>query len=222
MTLRSATLPLLLSLPVLCCALAGGCSSTGPEKAQATESSLAQLETRLAETHGRIGATSEALARVLAQAEGELGAPYETFTKELSSLEASVKSLRKEAADSRERAASFFADWERSQASLQDPELGRIAENRRVAVQKRQREAEERTQALEQRIETHLSTLRDLRSFLAHDLNKSGVQSIRDKIRGATKEAKSIQEAIEKLRARLAEVRVSLSARPAGAAAGGG
>lgn len=222
MSLRSAARPLLLALPLLCAPLAGGCSSTGPEKAQANEAGLAQLEARLAETHGRIGSSSEALARVLAEAEGDLRPPYESFTKELDSLASSVKSLRKEATASRERSASFFADWERNQASLQDPELGRIAENRRVALQKRQREAEERTQALEQRIETHLSTLRDIGSFLSHDLNKSGVVALKDRIRGSTKEARSIQEAIEKVRARLAEVRTSISARPAGAAAGGG
>lgn len=193
--------------------LSAGCASTGPDQAQETAASMSALETSLHTTSSQIATTIEALNKVVAQADADLRPEYDAYTTALSGLESTAKTVATGAAAMREKAQAYYVDWEKNQASIQDPDIKKTSEARRIEMQKSQEEANQRAQAFQQRCDAFAIKLRDIHSALGHDLNTAGVESITGQVKAAAGEGKEIRETIDKLAAKLAEVRKAISAQ---------
>lgn len=193
--------------------LSTGCASTGPDTAQAAVASMSALETSLTAASAQIGTTLNALDQLIAKADADLRPEYDAYEKALDGLESAAESVRDEAARMRTKTQEQYAEWEKSQAAIQDADLKKRSEERRVELQKKQGEANERTQAFQQRFEGFVTKLKDIHTFLGNDLNTAGVESIEGSAKQATSEGTEIRESIGELAAKLAEVRKAISAQ---------
>jgi chromosome segregation ATPase len=163
-----ATVAVLLAVPALVLAAAA------PDKAEKVAQKMLGLDKAIQEGAAQIDKTLASL-NALAQPEGDLAKKYKDFSKNVDTLDkmsAKAKSNAEAAAKDRD---AYIAQWKASQDKIQNPELKAASESRRSELQPKIEAIKSSLGSARETFTPFMQDLKDLRTFLANQLNPSGI-----------------------------------------------
>jgi len=193
--------PLLLPFAVLAALAAPAClgSRAGYERASRTADRTATYREHLVRLRDQLGLTAEALGTlraspdVLPRSNRET---FQTFARELTNLDSAVERTRKDYGRMDEGALIFFGGWVSDTAAIQDADLKKRAEERRIALQANYQKVAQGHGELDAALTRHLRELEDLRVYLETDLTPAGITSVDDRIARALAVSSELQERV--------------------------
>ena len=162
-----------------------GCSSAGYSKggdaSKGMDKAGSEVEAIVAQTQ----LTLTSLSNLVHHPAPDLVPQYKTFagaTKKLVSLSDSVD---KKAAEMKDRANAYFAEWDRGMTNISNPDLRKTSEDRRKEVSSAFEEVAESLKKSKDAFDPFVSDLKDIDQVLNLDLTLGGI----DSVKGTTKRA---------------------------------
>ena len=137
-------------------------------------------------------AVGKSLNAVVASAKTD---PVTAFTQLKSDI-ASMKSAR-EALYGRDEAfkakgATYLAEWEKSNATITDPDLKKIGDERRVSLQEVLASVDQPMSEVRTSLDPFIASCDDLQKFLANDLTPASIGAVEGKAKSGAKQASKI------------------------------
>jgi hypothetical protein len=211
------TIASICSLLLPLCLLGSSCQSSGADQAEGTATSVSTLEQTLQAASAQITTTNSALQQILANPSGDLRPSFDVFKSAVSTLESRAKDVTKKSEEMKAKAQAYFADWDKNLATIQNEDIRERSMERRTELMERQAEANAKVDDLKKRFDAYVAQLHDVHAFLDHDLNTAGVEAIEDDAKEAIEAGEDVSEDVDKVAAKLAEVRAAISAQGANA-----
>lgn len=162
-----AVVALFLAVPALVLAAAA------PDKAEKVAQRMLGLDKAIQQGAAQIDKTLASL-NSLTQ-EGDLATKYKEFSKNIDALEkmsAKAKSNAESAAKDRD---AYIAQWKASQEQIQNPELKAASEARRSELEPKIEAIKTSLGSARDTFTPFMQDLKDLRTFLANQLNAGGI-----------------------------------------------
>lgn len=196
MKIQALAIPVLLALTALPLA----CKSTeGHDRAETTADKVVAVGGAAGQTQIHLDKTLGALEQIEATREQEPKPSFDAFSKSLGSFGSSFAELRSTRASLKSSAETWFTEFEKQNAAIQDEDLRKTGEKRLSAFREQVGEVSKQVDKLIEATGSLELRLKDLRAFLGNDLTADGIKSVSGRIGDDVKEGR-------KLAARLGEL----------------
>jgi len=161
----------------VCCALfAVGCGSTrGYQQADKTGEAINTVRNDIVNVKAAVDASMKALDALAAAATTDPRKAYETYAKSVDKVEKAAKTAKDDADDMNAHGAEYFKNWEAQLAAVQNPEIRRLAQERRGKLQEAFGTIKTAAEGTKTSFPPFLSNLKDLRTALSSDLTVQGI-----------------------------------------------
>jgi chromosome segregation ATPase len=163
-----AAIAVLLAVPALVLAAAA------PDKAEKVAQKMLGLDKAIQQGAAQIDKTLASL-NALAQPEGDLTAKYKDFSKNVDTLDKMSQKAKSNAEAAAKDRDAYIAQWKASQDKIQNPELKAASEARRGELQPKIEAIKTSLSAARDTFTPFMQDLKDLRTFLANQLNPGGI-----------------------------------------------
>ena len=162
--------------------LAGCATKPDDRKAPTPREDLAEYRQVAVDAQKVVKATLRSLDRTVARTPCPPRA-FSAFTKDVQRLEVDSFKVRARAQAIRTRGHAYFEQWQEHLASVQDPEVRKLAEQRRDRLQERFAQIDLHTQQAREAFQPFMAGLRRLRNGLENDPAVAGTDSMKELIR---------------------------------------
>jgi len=189
----------------------GACKSTGTDKASSTVTDLKKLQVELGKGQSSIESTIAAM-KALSEDGGDMAAEYKAYCNAVDDVESQrdrVRSIRQRLTERRE---AFLTSWEEGLEGIQNASMKERAMDRQKAIAAQFDKLNESGDVTRAEFDQWFSDLTDARTYLEHDLNPSGVASLKNDFSSLTKRAGKINKVVEEFNSKLGELIVQLEA----------
>jgi chromosome segregation ATPase len=163
-----AAIAVLLAVPALVLAAAA------PDKAEKVAEKMLGLDKAIQQGAAQIDKTLASL-NALAQPEGDLTTKYKDFSKNIDTLDKMSQKAKSNAEAAAKDRDAYIAQWKASQDKIQNPELKAASEARRGELQPKIEAIKTSLGAARDTFTPFMQDLKDLRTFLANQLNPGGI-----------------------------------------------
>jgi hypothetical protein len=182
-----------------------GCSS-GPDATE-TIDSLGKFGQETARISDSVENALKALETLAATPGEDLKTPFQAYAKSVDSLDAQAKVVKAHAADLQAKGDNFFKEWEADEAEAITPE-------RRAKLAEAY--AKIKSESIEARDEfvPFLAALKDVKGYLAQDLTRNGVESMKGPAAKARTAGIEVKDSIAAVVQQTNLVRGMLPAKP--------
>jgi hypothetical protein len=195
MTRRSGAATLL-AMALVGVAVLSGCASTGTARREHVVSSMDDTRTYVDRSKTQIAATMAALNALPGKSGDALTAQYKQFVNEYNKTESLANETSRRAAGVRANAEKQLKAWQDQAATIQDPDLRRRAEAQRSEHATQYEVFSSDMLTADRSLQTFLTDLRDIKTYLDLDLTQRGVDAVQDKIAKANTDSKSAVTAL--------------------------
>ena len=193
------------------CSSLGG-SSSGYKQADKTGASIAEFRTEIINGKQAIDATMKSLGDIATSAETDPRKAFEQFSKDVANLESTAAKIRKRSQSMQERGQAYFAQWQTELGLVSNPEIRKLAEERKAKLQETFDSIKKTTEPLKEQFDPWMANLKDLQTYLRNDLTVAGVDAAKKTFKQAHSEGADIQKAMNDLVAELNTIGATLTA----------
>jgi predicted nucleic acid-binding Zn-ribbon protein len=165
--------------------------SAGAVFGQSASKEYTQLKKELTEVSKKgdklgtqLGKTMNSLNAVSAADPKNVSKAFNSFQKDADGLQKALKEARDGMQSLRTKRDEYFAAWDKSSASITNPDLKKISDERRQKVKMEHTALSEEAGQTGTKIDKFMAQLSDLRKFLGADLNASSVAAAKPTIDG--------------------------------------
>jgi hypothetical protein len=148
-----------------------GCSS-GPDATE-TIDSLGRFGQETARISDSVDSALKALEALVGTPGEDLKTPFQAYAKNVDALDAQSKVVKAHAADLKAKGDGFFKEWEADTAETVTPE-------RRKALADAYGKIKSESIKARDGFEPFLASLKDIKGYLALDLTRKGVESMKE------------------------------------------
>jgi hypothetical protein len=183
-----------------------GCKSNeGHDKANSAATAMEGMGGVVTTAKDSTLAVGKSLKAMVASAKTD---PVTAFTQLKTDI-AAMKSAR-EALYSRDDAfkaqgASYLTDWEKSNATITDPDLKKIGDERRATLQEVLASVDKPMAEVRTSLDPFVASCEDLQKFLANDLTPASIGAVEDKAKSGAKQSAKIADTLGDLESALAK-----------------
>jgi len=189
-----------------------GCGTTsGYKQADKTGAGIAEFRDEIVTGKQAIDATMKALSDVAATANTDPRKAYELFSKQVAHLESTAAAIRKRAQSMQAQGQAYFKQWEQEMAQVNNPEVRKLAEERKAKLQETFESIRKYSEPLKVQFDPWMSDLKDLKVYLGNDLTIAGVDSAKSLFLKTTTEGTEVQKTMDALVAELNTVAATLT-----------
>jgi chromosome segregation ATPase len=190
--LRSlATLPALIALVWL-----QGCASEGHDKANDTATKMSSLRSAIVATKDQVNAVSASLTE-LTKENVDSKTAFGQFTKSTDKLADETKKTTEILRDLRAQGAAYFAEWQKQNAAITDPDIKKAADERRADLTKSLEGVTKSMDEAAALYPPYLSRIQDAKTFMSNDLTKNGIKTISSTLEHLVKEGGEVSKALD-------------------------
>lgn len=190
-------------LAVSLCACKSGDSHS---RAESTAATMDQMGGVVAKARASAEAVGKSLRSVVDTADSDPAPAFAQFKRDLESMKSSRDDLYARDRSVQSQGRAYLAEWEKSNATIEDAELKETAEERRMKLQEALASLEKPMGALRAGLDPVLSSLEDLRKVLAADLTPAGIDAVASKAKSARSRAADLEELFDDLDSALKKV----------------
>lgn len=201
-------------LTVMSCAVAllAGCGTTkGYKQADKTGAGIAEFRDEIVKGKTAIDATMKSLGEIAMSANTDPRKPFERYSKDVGNLESVAASVRKRGQEMQQQGQSYFKHWEQQLAEVNNPEIRKLAEQRRAKLQETFDSVRKYTEPLKAQFDPWMSDLKDLQKYLNNDLTIAGVDAAKSLFTKTTNEGLEVQKSMDALVAELNTIAATIT-----------
>ena len=196
-----------------------GCGTTsGYKQADKTGAGIAEFRDEIVVGKKAIDTTMMALSEIAATANTDPRKAYEKYSKEVANLESTAAKIRKRSQSMQAQGQAYFKQWEREMAQVNNPEVRKLAEQRKAKLQETFESIRKYAEPLKAQFDPWMSDLKDLKVYLGNDLTIAGVDSAKSLFSKTTNEGLEVQRSMDALVAELNTVAATITPAKAGSA----
>jgi hypothetical protein len=182
-----------------------GCSS-GPDATE-TIDSLGKFGQETARISDGVESALKSLETLVGTPGEDLKTPYQAYAKSVDALEEQAKVVKVHAADLQAKGNDFFKAWEADAAETVTPE-------RRAKLAEAYAKIKSESMKARDGFDPFLAALKDVKGYLALDLTRKGVDSMKDQTAKARAAGTGVQSSIAAVVQQTNYVRGMLPAKP--------
>lgn len=189
----------------------GGSSSAGYKKADKTGAGIAEFRDEIVNGQKAINATMKSLGEVAATADTNPRKAYEQYSKDLANLESTAAKIQKRAASMQEKGKAYFTQWEQEMAQVSNPDIRKLAEQRKAKLQEAFDSIAATTKPLKEQFDPWMKDLKDLQTYLGNDLTIAGVDAAKKMFKKTQGEGVEVQKLMDTLVAELNTIAAAIT-----------
>lgn len=174
-------------------------NAAGYKLADKVGKDIAEFRDEIVDVKKAVDATMAALDKVVAQATTDPRKPFKAFEKSVSNIDSEAAKAKKRAEDMKARGKEFFDKWEKDLASVSDPDIRKLAEERKTKLQATFGNIRTTMDPAREQFNSWLANLKDLQKYLAQDLTISGVDAAKDLIAKSKSGGSEVQKTLDKV-----------------------
>src|SRR5882672_1880860 len=185
-------------------ALLAGCGTTsGYKQADKTGEGIAEFRAEISNGKKAIDNTMKGLDAVALSATTDPRKAFEQYSKAVSELASVAEKAKKRATDMQVAGKAYFDQWEKQMAEVQNPEIRKLAQDRKAKLQEAFASIKKYAEPLKAQFGPWMSDLKDLQTFLSNDLTVAGVDSAKELFAKTKSEGQEVQKSMDGLIAEL-------------------
>jgi chromosome segregation ATPase len=193
-----------------------GCSSTGTDRAAATQKGADALAADFDGLANQVETTVRALGGLEESQDGDLSKAFANYQKQVDALHTRAGRVRSNIESLRTQTKDHIAAWDAQTATIQDGDVRSATEARREKAEERFSEIRAELERASREYEEFDSKIVDIRTALDVDLNPAGVKALSSAFGSARKESKDVTKDLRKMASVLREVAKTLAAKSPG------
>jgi hypothetical protein len=186
-------------------------SAAGYKLADKTGVSIAEFRDEIVNIKKEVDATMVALDKVVTSAATDPRKAFKEFDKSVPRLDDAAKTARKRAEDMKARGQAYFKDWEKEMAAVNNPEIRKLAEERKAKLQGTFDSIKGFMEPARDEFSAWLADLKDLQKYLSNDLTIAGVDAAKELIGKSKTEGQAVQQSMDKVIAELNTIVATLT-----------
>lgn len=193
-TLNRSLLSLCVALFVAACANMPGASNNSP--VEEVGSNMEQVDANLRDAVMQVD-TVDASIDTLLNADGSLNPAFDRYARNVEEMERVGEELQQHVDAMRSQGFDYFAEWREQTTDVNNPEVVDISEARHEETRAAFTELSRSGVDVKRNLQTYISDLRDIETYLSNDLTPAGVKAIEPVAEQARKDGEALQKAIE-------------------------
>jgi hypothetical protein len=193
--------------------LAAACASSGVDRSSRAASTMQRTTTLVTRSQQQVDATTAALDRLMSSSGTDLKKAFDAYAKQVArsrDVSRDLAEAHKEMIESRD---NYFKGWTADAESIQDPELKRIAQERRAALNERAGSLVDAFTGVKQGMDTWLVSLTDIEKFLGNELTDGNVSTLAStaKVGQVKSEGDALKQRLADAERVIADVRMQIT-----------
>jgi len=191
--------------------LAGGCASTGYDKAGDTSDSLQKASRAIAKSDVQIDKTLLSLSDLVNNPNANLESQFKRFSSEVSKLESLENEVIKNSETMQKEGAAYFQKWDLEVAKIHNEKIRSRSTERKNTVAHHFDNVRVSYVQAQSDFKPFMSDLKDIRTALSADLTVGGINAVRTVAGKAHEEAFPLKTTLHSLSGDFKALGISLS-----------
>lgn len=172
-------------------------SAAGYKLADKVGAGIADFRDEVVDVKKAVDATMAALDKVVAQATVDPRKAFKAFDSAVPKIDSAAAKAKKRAEDMKASGKKYFETWEKEIASVNDPDIRKLAEERRAKLQASFGNIKTTMEPARDQFNTWLADLKDLQKYLSQDLTIGGIDAAKDLIAKSKKNGVAVQQLLD-------------------------
>lgn len=177
--------------------LGSACQSAGNQKADSTAMHMDDLRAAVTSMKEKVNACATSLAGVIEHGAVDPKPHFAQYRKDVAAVEDGLSKAESNLKTMRSEGQTYFAEWEKQGATIQDPDLKKSAEERRARLSKALEFVTTAMDSAKAELHPFVATIKDVETYLSNDLTPAGIESVEGKAKKIKNDAESIGEKLE-------------------------
>jgi uncharacterized protein YukE len=189
-----------------------GCATSAPDRAAKAASSLDVMQQNSVRARTQIDAVVSSLDTLLNAPADRLRESYDRYARNVKKMNEYADAIRENETDLRNNGNTYLSQWQRDASSISDPELRKLAEDRRAEIAQSSHSTRATLTSAVGTFGTFLRDINDVQKALGNDLTPTGqatvkqtavvqrIQSEGERVKAAIRDA---EESIDRLRSQI-------------------
>jgi hypothetical protein len=186
-------------------------SAAGYKLAEKTGASIAEFRDEIVNIKREVDVTLAALDKVVTTAATDPRKAFQEFDKAVPRIDDAAKKAKKRADDMKARGQAYFKDWEKELAALNNPEIRKLAEERKAKLQATFGSIKTFMEPARDQFNPWLADLKDLQTYLRNDLTIGGIDAAKELISKTKSKGQAVQLTMDKAIAELNTIVATLT-----------
>jgi len=174
-------------------------SAAGYKLADKAGASIAKFRDDIVDIKKAVDTTMVALDKIVTQAAVDPRKAFKEFDKSIPKIDSAAATAKKHAEDMKGKGKSYFDQWEKDMANVSDPDIRKLAEERKAKLQTSFDNIKNTTEPAREQFSVWLAQLKDLQRYLAQDITITGIEAAKEPIGKAKTEGQAVQQTLEKV-----------------------
>jgi len=172
-------------------------TAAGYKKADKTGASIAEFRDEIVNIRKEVEATVLALDKILETANTDPRKAFKEFDKAVPRVENAAQKAKKRSEDMKAKGKAYFEQWEKELATLNDPEIRQLAQQRKLKLQGTFDALRSVMEPARDQFNVWLSSLKDVRQYLSNDLTINGIDAAKELITKTKTSGREVQQTLD-------------------------
>jgi hypothetical protein len=194
--LNRSLLSMIAAAFIAACANLPGSGSDNDNPAENVTSNMEQVDADLRDAVMQVDAVDASIETLL-NADTSLNPAFERYARNVEEMERVGEELEQHADALRTQGFDYFAEWREQTAEVSNPDVAEISDQRHEETREAFTELTRSSANVKRTLQTYISDLRDIETYLSNDLTPAGVEAIQPVAEQAQKDGEALQQAIQ-------------------------
>jgi len=172
-------------------------TAAGYKKADKTGASIAEFRDEIINIRKEVEATVLALDKILETANTDPRKAFKEFDKAVPRVDNAAQKAKKRSEDMKAKGKAYFEQWEAELATLNDPEIRQLAQQRKLKLQGTFDALRSVMEPARDQFNVWLSSLKDVRNYLSNDLTINGIDAAKELIGKTKTSGREVQQTLD-------------------------
>jgi hypothetical protein len=178
-------------------------TAAGYKLADKVGASIADFRDEIVDVKKAVDVTVAALDRVVTEATADPRKAFKAFDDSVPKIDSAAAKAKKRAEDMKARGKKYFETWEKDLAGVNDPDIRKLAEERRTRLQATFDNIRSSMEPARDQFNGWLADLKDLQKYLGQDLTVGGIDAAKELIAKSKTGGFHVQQTLDKVIAEL-------------------
>jgi hypothetical protein len=165
--------------------------------------SISDFRDEIVDVKKEVDATLASLDKIVGQATVDPRKAFKEFDKNVPRIDSAAAKAKKRATEMKEKGKDYFDKWEKELAAVNDADIRKLAEDRKVQLQAAFGTIKSSMEPVRDQFNAWLIDLKDLHKYLSNDLTINGIDAAKELIAKNKAEGLVVQQNLDKVIAEL-------------------
>jgi len=204
------TFPMTIFFALLASLIAACATGDRGHRVEGITSNFEQVDNDLRAALAHVDAVEASLDGLVRSDNEDLVASFQEYSGQVAEMERIGEQLEEHADAMRSQGLEYFDEWRASEETVSNPEVREISEQRLEETRDSFTQVSRSSTDVKRALQTYISDLRDIETFLSHDLTPAGIEAITPVAEQAKEDGSTLQQAISPMMSALDQARTRM------------